>query len=235
MKIVVDGVSKGRDGAALPVTSASFESGAASLVSAETAQRPTVLGLIASGRMRPDTGNVTIDGQADPAALRDRVALVDAPDISEPAAEVTVFGVVAEELMFAGRAANPRATRQMIADLGFTEWRSWTIGTVPPTVRIRILTELAVMRLDVEGVVITAPDRHGGDPDEWWGIARELAERGYAVLVIAGDAARRAVGLGETRQRSAPPAPSEPASEENIRDPGPGPSTGSGIDSEVQQ
>ncbi|KQV06903.1 hypothetical protein [Leifsonia sp. Root112D2] len=197
MKVVAEGVSKGRDGAALPLTSVSFESGTAMLVSAETAQRPSVLGLIASGRMRPDTGTVTIDDVADAGGLRDRVALVDAPDVSEPESDVTVFGVVAEELMFAGRAAHPRATRQMIADLGFTDWRSWTIGTVPPAVRIRILTELAVMRLDVEGVVITAPDRHGGDPEEWWGIARDLAERGYAVLVIAGDAARAALGTGQ--------------------------------------
>lgn len=214
MRIVVDGVSKGPDGAALPVTSVSFKSGTASLVSAETAQRPTVLGLIASGRMHSDTGTVTIDDVADSGALRNQVALVDAPDVSEPESDVTVFGVVAEELMFAGRAANPRATRQMIADLGYTEWRSWTIGTVPPAVRIRILTELAVMRLDVEGVVITAPDRHGGNPAEWWGIARELAERGYAVLVIAGDAAKSALAAQRPQPQPNPePEPHEGESE----------------------
>ncbi|MGH1526292.1 hypothetical protein ACRAWC_20470 [Leifsonia sp. L25] len=56
MKVVLDQVAKG---AALPATSAAFESGRASLARAETEQRPTVLGPIASGRMRPDDGSVT--------------------------------------------------------------------------------------------------------------------------------------------------------------------------------
>lgn len=201
MKIVLDGVSKGRDGSALPVTGVRFESGAATLVSAETAQRPSVLGLIASGRMRSDTGMVTIDGDVDYGRMRARIALVDAPDVNEPAPDVTVTGVVAEELMFAGASANPLAARAMIARLGLSPWQSWTIGTVPPTARIRLLTELAVMRLDVEGIVLTAPDRHGGNPDEWWGIARDLADRGYAVLVIAGDAARSAIAAGSLVER----------------------------------
>jgi hypothetical protein len=45
----------------------------------------------------------------------------------------------------------------------------------------------------VEGLVITSPDRHGGDPDEWWRLARGLAGRGIAVLVIAGDASAAAI------------------------------------------
>lgn len=47
MRIVVDAVAKGRS--ALPETSTAYETGAASLVVAETEQRPTVLGLVASG------------------------------------------------------------------------------------------------------------------------------------------------------------------------------------------
>lgn len=193
MKITLDSVAKGPRDAALPATSVSFETGRATLSRAETEQRPTVLALIASGRMRPDSGTVTIDGRADFGAMRRRIALVDAPDVCEPAPDVTAAGIVAEELMFAGLASHPLAVRRRLAELGAAEYARYAIGTVPPTVRIRLLTELALLRTGVEGVVIVSPDRHGGDPVEWWRFARELAGRGIAVLVVAGDASAAAI------------------------------------------
>jgi hypothetical protein len=198
MKVVLDQVSKG---AALPATSASFESGRVSLARAETEQRPTVLGLIASGRMRPDTGTVTIDGSPDFAAMRRRIALVDAPDVSEPASDVTVAGIVAEELMFAGRASHPIAVKRSLSELDASEWARYSIGTVPPTARIRLLSELALMRKGVEALVIVSPDRHGGDPVDWWRFARELAARDIAVLVVAGDASAAAIGAASLVSR----------------------------------
>lgn len=203
MKVVLDQVAKG---AALPPTSATFESGRASLARAETEQRPTVLGLIASGRMRPDAGGVTIDGSTDYAAMRRRVALVDAPDVSEPASDVTVAGIVAEELMFAGRASHPVAVGRCLRDLGASEWARSAIGTVPPTVRIRLLAELALLRKGVDALVIVSPDRHGGDPVEWWRFAREVAARDTAVLVVAGDASAAAIAAASLVERFDEPA-----------------------------
>jgi hypothetical protein len=81
----------------------------------------------------------------------------------------------------------------MLDELGASDWSRYPIGTVPPTVRIGALTELALLRAGVEGVVITSPDRHGGDPNDWWRLSREVAARGYAVLVIAGDASAAAI------------------------------------------
>jgi hypothetical protein len=193
MKIVLDSVAKGPRDAALPTTSVTFETGQTVLSRAETEQRPTVLGLIASGRMRPDSGTVTIDGRTDFGAMRRRIALVDAPDVCEPAPDVTVAGIVAEELMFAGLASHPLAVRRRLAEMCAADYARYAIGTVPPTLRIRLLTELALLRAGVEGVVIVSPDRHGGDPVEWWRFARELAGRGIAVLVVAGDASAAAI------------------------------------------
>ena len=68
------------------------------------------------------------------------------------------------------------------------------IANVDPDVRLRLLTELALLRDGVEGLVLVSPDRHGGDPLEWWTLARGLADRGFAVLVIAGDASAAAIG-----------------------------------------
>lgn len=191
MRIVVDAVVKGRS--ALPETSTAYETGAASLVVAETEQRPTVLGLVASGRMKVDAGTVTIDGRSDRGAIRRRVALVDAPVVSEPEPNVTVTGVVAEELMFAGRAPTPFAAARWLEQIGLEAIAGLPIGNVEPAARVRLLLELAALRADVEGLVLVAPDRHGGEPLGWWRIAREFAERGYAVLVIAGSASRTAI------------------------------------------
>lgn len=189
MRITLNGVSKGRAGQALPSMSLEFHSGAVRYALAETEQRPTVLGLIASGRMRPDTGRVTIDAAASPKELRRRVALVDAPDVSDPHPDITLAGVVGEELMFAGRGATPLHARRWLGRVGYQELASVPIGSVDPAARVRILCELAVLREGVEGIVLVAPDRHGGSPDGWWRIAAEFADRGYAMLVIVGGSA----------------------------------------------
>jgi len=193
MRITLSNVTKGPKDSALPRTSVEFESGTATLARAETERRPTVLGLIASGRMRPDSGTVTLDGRTDYAGLRRHLALIDALGVSEPAADVTVAEVVAEELMFAGRLGHRRAVGVVLDELGLTDSSRANMADLAPDKRIRLLTELAVLRDDVQGIVLTSPDRHGGDPLGWWRIAGDLAGRGYAVLVIAGDASAHAI------------------------------------------
>ncbi|MET0295934.1 MAG: hypothetical protein ABW024_00925 [Microbacterium sp.] len=190
MRVELRGASKGR---ALPDTSLVYESGRAQLVCAETEQRPTVLGLLASGRMRPGSGTVEIDGRPDASALRRRVALVDAPDVSDPDPNVLVAGVVAEELMFAGRRSDPIAARRFLDSLGHGDLALAPISTVEPAVRLRILCELAALRPGVDGIVLVSPDRHGGEPSVWWRLAEQLAARGLAVLVIAGRASQTAL------------------------------------------
>ncbi|NIK36015.1 hypothetical protein FHS05_001040 [Microbacterium endophyticum] len=193
MLIELESVAKGRRMRALPETSVTYSTGHAVLACAETEQRPTVLGLIASGRMRPSAGYVTIDGSEKTRDLRRRVALIDAPDVCDPHPDVLTAGVVSEELMFAGRRSSTiSAVRWLRAhdmgDIAFVPF-----GNISPTERVRILCELAVLRAGVEGFVLVSPDRHGGRPGAWWEIAEEFAERGLAVLVIAGQAAAEAL------------------------------------------
>jgi len=189
MRIAVHDVSKGKKGHALPRTSLEIETGHARFVLAETELRPTVLGLIATGRMRPDTGEVTIDGTRNDRDLRRRMALVDAPEVSDPHPGVTLAAVVGEELMFAGLPATPLHARRWLEQIGYAELAAQPIGTIKPSVRVRVMAELAVLRDDVEGFVLVSPDRHGGRPEGWWRIATEFAERGFAVLVIVGGSA----------------------------------------------
>ncbi|MFE1664733.1 hypothetical protein [Microbacterium sp. P02] len=188
MRVELHDVVKGRRGAALPATSLAFDDSGPRIAHAETEQRPTVLGLIASGRMKPDAGRVLIDGTDDRRALRRRVSLVDAPDVSDPAPNVWVSGVTAEELMFAGRPAHPLAVRRWLDEAGFGAlWRT-PIADVEPRERISLLLELTALRAGVDGIVLVAPDRHGGDPLEWWRLAEDFSGRGFAMLVIAGEA-----------------------------------------------
>lgn len=180
-------------GAALPPVTLGFESGTATLALTETQQRPTVLGLIASGRMKQDTGSVTLDERADVKRMRARIALVDAPVVSEPAPDVTLAAVAAEELMFAGLPSHPFAVTRRLEALGVSGLAKHAMAQLPAAERVRVLCEFALLREGVTGLVLVSPDRHGGDPTTWWNTAQEIAARGVAVLVIAGTAAASAI------------------------------------------
>jgi hypothetical protein len=215
LRIALNAVSKQP---ALDRVTLTYATGEAVLARAETEQRPTVLGLLASGRMRSSSGTVTIDGEPDASALRRAIALVDAPDVSDPAPNITVASVAAEELMFAGRPSGGRAVRAALAELGIAERARDTIGQVPPTVRIRLLVELALLRDGVRGIVLTSPDRHGGDPNAWWRIALDVASRGYAVLVIAGDASAAAIAASSLVERLGTPWTEQAPDDDPTRD-----------------
>ena len=141
---------------------------------------------------------------------RRRVALSTLPDVSEPAPNVTVAGVVAEELMFAGRRSDPVAARRWLEESGARELAAVPLArtSTPPT-RVRVLSNSRCSAEGVEGLVLVSPDRHGGDPHEWWSLAQEFAARG---LRRAGDRGpgvghcaprRRATGLEATPSESA--------------------------------
>lgn len=225
MRVELRGVSKGKDGEALPPADAAFGSGEAVLAVAETEQRPTVLGLIASGRMVPDAGTVTIDGTGDSRSLRRRVALVDAPPVCDPEPNVTVTGLTVEELMFAGRPSTVPAARRWLAQHGFGDLARHPIGELVPRDRIELLMQLTALRPEVEGLVLVSPDRHRGEPAEWWQTANRFAAEGYAVLVVAGAAAIRV--LAEL------PEPEDAAVAEDGAEPEPEPTTDAGSASET--
>ncbi|RFA12280.1 hypothetical protein B7R22_15840 [Subtercola boreus] len=188
MRITLNDVAKGDQGENLPPTSLEYQSGGVTVVAVETAQRPTVLALLASGRMAPDHGTVTIDDADDAPRVRSVTAIVDAPDVSEPVGDLKLKAVVQEELMFAGRPSSRAATAQALAELDATEFAGWEIQNIPTAVRLRILTELASVRPGIEALVLAAPDRRGSDPYDWWAVAADFALRGFAVLVIASPA-----------------------------------------------
>ncbi|GAA3651382.1 hypothetical protein [Microbacterium marinilacus] len=192
MRLSARGISKGR---ALPETTVHVRGGQVRVVPVEGGQRPTVLGLVLSGRMSPDTGEVTIDGEADHRRLRNAVALVDAPDVSAPPDDLRLADVVREELRYAGVRGARAATARLLSQWGAAGEARTRVHDVPAAVRLRVLAEAATLRPGVEAVVIVSPDRHGGDPVAWRAVADDLASRGLAVLVLAGRAAIEALGV----------------------------------------
>ena len=169
--------------AALPPTSTAYRSGSVTVVVTEGEQRSVVLSLVAAGRMKTDGGTVT------PAGLAPRVALVDTPGVAEHPADVRVATVVREELALAGRHGAARE----LARLGLADWARRPFGALPAADRIRMLAELALLRPGVEALIVTSPERHGGDPLVWFRTLRQLAARGIAVLVVTDAATARAL------------------------------------------
>lgn len=180
------GVGSGR-AAALPPVSATFGPHAPTVLATEGGSRPTVLSLVASGRMKLDAGSVAAvdeNGRRLSASrLRRAVALIDTPLVAEHSDDVSIATVVREELALAARPR--RADRPH----GYSDPTAF--GSLPADERLRLLIDLALRRADVEGLVVTSPERHGGDPDRWWRVVRETASRGIAVLVVT-DAATEA-------------------------------------------
>ena len=174
-----------------------------------------------SGRLKPDTGTVRLDGKADLALLRRRVAVVDTPGITEPDDALPVQTVVGEELAIAGRKAGRKAVLEWLAEHDAAQHAGRRFEHLPVAVRTRLLAELTVARAEVQAVVLTMPDRHGGDPHEWYALGRELASRGYGVIITCAEASARlldvkAAQLGETDQpdpvQVTPVAPVQPIS-----------------------
>ncbi|TPW77633.1 hypothetical protein [Schumannella soli] len=189
----------------------------------ETAERPQLLSLLLGGRLKPTAGEVLVDGSSDTAELRRRVALVDTPGTSEPSPGVALRTVVAEELAFAGTPSSRRATDAVLTQHGLADHARTPLRAVPAAPRIRLLSELALLRDGVEALVITSPERHGGDPRGWFGEVRQIAERGVLTIVVTDEATAallRAAGAGDG---SAPAADAEADPEPEPTAPAPAP------------
>lgn len=180
MRVTLDAASVGSgDEAALPPVSVRFATGGVTLLATEGGNRPTVLSLVASGRMKLDAGSVTATASGRPltaAQLQRRVALIDTPLVAEHSPDVSVQTVVREELALAkSRARAPWEERYPAKR---------TFGSLSGPERLELLIELALRRPEVEALVVTSPERHGGEPATWWHLLREVAARGVAILVV---------------------------------------------------
>jgi ABC-2 type transport system ATP-binding protein len=185
MRIDLDSVALGSGvGASVPPLTLSVSDGAPAVITVETAERPMLVSLLLAGRLRPDAGRVTVDGAPDLDELRTRSALVDTPVVAEPTPGLALAGIVAEEFSFAGLPASRSAVRGFLEDHGLADYAREPIRVLPPTARVRLFSELALLRPGVDFLIITSPERHGGEPAEWFDALAAIGERGTAIAIV---------------------------------------------------
>lgn len=183
MEIVATGVEVvGAHGPLLAPTSLRVTDGQTLLVTGEAGTGKTALALALSGRLKPSSGSVRLDGSASADALRRAVAVVDAPQITEPDDALQVTNVVAEGLSLARRRSTRRRVRDWLAERelpGDVRFENLTAHQ-----RTRLLIDLACESRTARALVLDCPDRHGHDPQHWYAAATARAEAGMAVVVL---------------------------------------------------
>jgi ABC-2 type transport system ATP-binding protein len=194
-------------GAPLPVVSTVAGPYRPGILAVETEQAPVLASLVAGGRMQPDSGRVLLDGHEDAAALRRAVALVDTPGIAEPFPVMTLRRIVREELAFAERRPSREHVDTVLDELGMSAYADTHVQRVPTDVRVRLLTELALLRDGVTALVITSPERHGGVVADWFAVVRDVAARGVTVVLVTSKAAAETAA----QLLATIPAPADPS------------------------
>lgn len=229
MRATLHQVSKGRHGEILAPTSCILESGKITVVGSDTDQGPSVLSLILAGRMRVTHGSIHLEGGHSRRRLRRSAALIDTPAVCEPAPTVRLRSIVEEELLFARRLATPLAAQRWLDEHGFDEFAGRPMMNVPAMARLKVLTELALERPNIELVVWTTPERHGADLREMLDYANNVTERGFALAMVCGTTterlAREALSHGNTHPKHlvepepAVPAEDSPSFEQLVNEP----------------
>jgi hypothetical protein len=174
--------------AELPPISLSIAPGTPTIVAVETSERPMILSLAIAGRIALSAGEVLIDGKADAKRLRRSTALVDTPFVAEPSPGIPLSLIVAEELTFAGLPSHRGDVRQFLESHELLRFASVPMRALPPVVRVKLLSELATLRPEVRCIVVTSPERHGGNPRDWYGALAEIAARDIAVVIVTDQA-----------------------------------------------
>ncbi|WP_158885812.1 ABC transporter ATP-binding protein [Amycolatopsis anabasis] len=185
MQVRADRVSvQGPHGTLLPPTSLALGEGHLAILHGEPGIGITAFGLALAGRIKPTTGTVTVDGVHDDAKLREKVAVVDAPGVSEPDGALTLRVVVGEELALAQRPAGADAVKRWLTEHDVGGYAGTRFENLAGALRTRLLTELAATRKGVRMLVLDTPDRHTSELETWSMLAHEHAERGLAVVVL---------------------------------------------------
>jgi ABC-type hemin transport system ATPase subunit len=203
---------EGHHGTLLPPTSLTVGEGDLAIVHGEPGVGVTAFGLALAGRLKPTTGTVHAEGVD--AALTELVAVVDAPGVSEPDDALPLHVVAGEELALAHRPAGKEDVARWLAEHDAAPFAGARFENLAPQLRTRLLAELAAERKGVRLLVLDTPDRHTSDVDSWAGLARELAGRGLAVVVLTATTPLSALPVTPARLGSAEqPAPQHLAPE----------------------
>jgi hypothetical protein len=108
--------------------------------------------------------------------------------------------------------------RRFLDEHGLAEYAGLRLRALPSADRVRLFSELALLRPGVSALIVTSPERHGGSPAEWYDSLAAIAERGITIAVVT-DAATSDLlrSLGASDAHFVAPEP-EPADEEPAGD-----------------
>jgi uroporphyrinogen-III synthase len=185
MKIELEAAAVGRGLAAeiSPLT-LTADAGEVAVLAVEGDDRAMHVSLLLGGRLRADAGRVLVDGSASTRELRRRTALVDTPFVAEPTDDLPLRLIVAEELLFAALPAGRAPVARFLAQRGLQTYASQPFRALPTAHRIRLLCDLALARAGVDALVVTSPERHGGDPAAWFPALATIASTRATVIVV---------------------------------------------------
>jgi ABC-2 type transport system ATP-binding protein len=185
MRITLENAAIGSGiGADVPPISLSIDAGSPVVIDVHGEEQPKLVSMLLGGRLRADSGRVFIDGIQDADALRSSTALVDTPWGSEPPPGVSLRTIVAEEFSFASLPSGRRAVTRFLVSHGIEAYGSLPIRSLPGDDRIRLFSELAVLRRGIGAIVVTSPERHGGDIAHWYAPLAAIADRGVTVAIV---------------------------------------------------
>lgn len=209
MRITLENAAIGSGiGADVPPLSLSIDGASTFAIDVSGEEQPKLVSMLLGGRLRPDSGQVLVDGLQDAATLRSGTALIDTPWASEPPAGVTLRTIVAEEFSFASLPSGHGAVTRFLARHGIEAYGSLPIRALPASDRIRLFSELAVLRSPVRAIIVTSPERHGGDIAGWYAPLAAIADRGVTVAIVTDHATFGAlVALGARSPESDSPTP----------------------------
>jgi energy-coupling factor transporter ATP-binding protein EcfA2 len=175
----------GRRDDLLPPTSLQATRGELLLVTGDRQDQRTALALTLSGRMKPDSGTVSWDGQSRIRPLRLASALVDSPGVNEPEQHLSVRDLVTEDLsLIPRRYRGALLSKPWLKVNRFEDISDMWAEQLPPRRRTELLTALALANPRTDLLVLDSPDRHGPDPADWLPRLEALAYDGGRPLAV---------------------------------------------------
>ncbi|WP_181034086.1 ABC transporter ATP-binding protein [Arthrobacter sp. GMC3] len=173
----------GRHHTLLPATTVEAHKAEVLLIQADGQERRTALALALSGRMKPSSGSVSLGHDGSMAALRQRSAIVDSPDVNAPEHHLTVRSLVSEDLALVPLAFRDRTRpTAWLVKHGFRDILEQWVEALAPGRLLHLQLELALANQFVDLLVVDSPDRHTADPSVWLPLLQQAAagELGHA-------------------------------------------------------
>ncbi|MES2169718.1 MAG: hypothetical protein V4479_03200, partial [Actinomycetota bacterium] len=96
-----------------------------------------------------------------------------------------------------------RAIDRLLREHGLEQYGPLPIRALPARDRVRLFSELAMMRPGVGMIVVTSPERHGAAASDWYAPLAAIAGRGVLVAIVTDVATTSAlVALGARKLES---------------------------------